>query len=101
MQPVSVEPVPEGGEFLNVDLDVESERDLAPLIAELESATHVLHAGPVEDGYRASFELPLDPTDPDRGICELADVIDSLSPEVRRIWDSARARDFNVGVQAC
>jgi hypothetical protein len=81
MQPVSEQP--EDGEFLNVDLEVESEEDLAPLVAALEQKTHLLHSGSTVNGYRASFELPLDPHSADDGICGLADVVDSLSPEVR------------------
>src|SRR2546422_11734901 len=100
MPTVTVEPTPEDGEFLNVDLDTESEQDLAPLVAALEPVTLLLHSGRVAKGYRASFELPVDPPDADSGICALADVVESLSSDARSIWDTAYVRDLNVGVQA-
>ena len=85
--------------FSNVDLDVASRADLAPLIKALEPEAFCL------DGTArrrrglcfARFELSRQPKNPDAGIVSL---IESLPARVRALWNGAAQRDFNVGVEA-
>ena len=92
-------------ELLNVDLDIESRWDLAPIIDALGEKVIVMHSGKIRGRHRASLELagPLslernDPT-PDKGILALSRLIERLPPVARRGWDRASLRRFDVGIQ--
>lgn len=88
--------------FANVDLDVASRADLAPLIAALEPRAFCLHGSAFRRGRLnvATFELSRQPRNPDAGIRAFVAVIESLPPKARALWNGARKRDFNVGVDA-
>lgn len=91
------------GTFLNVDLEIESSTDLAPLAAEMDPQTSVLHSGPARDGYLMRIEIDSDPADQsgaDERIHELCRVIEGLSPAGRQLWRSAERREFDVGYDA-
>jgi hypothetical protein len=88
--------------FSNVDLDVASRADLAPLMAALEPGAFCLD----RSSFRrrgvsfASFELSHQPRNPDAGIRAFVSLVESLPPKARALWDRAIKRDFNVGVEA-
>jgi hypothetical protein len=86
--------------FLNVDLDVVSAEDLAPLAEALAPRLDALHVGRVGRWYRASFELRRQPRTPDVAIRRIVAAIDELPPRARTRWRRATRRDFNVGIQA-
>ena len=88
-------------EFLNLDLDVESTSDLTDLANSLEGRLFVLYCGENgAGGYRASFEvdprveLPHNPTSCSEFIVEC---IESLTPELRALWNGATSRVFDFG----
>lgn len=84
--------------FLNVDLDVESSEDLAPLIAALEPHACSMERPP----GRASFELnqPVSPTTPEPLVVAFVQAVSSLPPPIRAIWDRAARRTFDIGIQS-
>jgi hypothetical protein len=86
------------GFFLNVDLDIESVEDLAPLVASFEPHAYELERPP----GRASFELsqPASPTTPEPLIREFVRVVGRLPPAVRGLWDRAPKRVFDIGIQS-
>ena len=91
------------GQFLNVDLEIESKVDLAPLAAELEPDATVLYCGPVPDGYLLTIETDSwsrASVGPDERVRDLCQIIEELSPAERQWWQSAYRREFDVGYDA-
>jgi hypothetical protein len=90
--------------FLNVDLDVSGVEDLAPLVQALRPAIFELYTGRSGSGYQAHLELAsrgsAGPSDADGTITRFVRLLLALPPRARRLWDRARQRDFNIGVQA-
>ena len=88
--------------FANVDLDIASRADLAPLVAAFEPRAFCLHSSVSRRGgvNTATFELSRQPRNPDAGIRAFVALISSLSPKARALWNGATKRDFNVGVEA-
>lgn len=88
--------------FSNVDLDVASRTDLAPLIAALEPEAFCLDGRSVRRRgmFFARFELSRQPKNPDAGIRAFVSLVESLPPRVRAVWNGATQRDFNVGVES-
>lgn len=86
--------------FLNVDLDVYSRSNLQPLVAALGSKVFVLYAGRDKRTYSAHLELARDPKNADASIRGFCALVKSLPRAQRALWNAARVRDFNIGVQA-
>jgi hypothetical protein len=88
--------------FLNVDLDLHSKFDLQPLVAAMGRKVLVLHIGRYKRTYRAHLELA------GSGLSESADstvrrfcaLIKTLPGAAFAVWNAAKVRDFNIGVQA-
>ena len=91
------------GEFLNVDLDIESKDDLAPLAAELEPNTMVVHSRS-ESGRHVlkieSWKRAGSTEGPDQRIHGLCQGLETLEPAGRELWRSASLRQFGVGYYA-
>jgi hypothetical protein len=85
--------------FLAVDLDIESKEDLAPLVADLGERAIVLHSGPTEDGNLLSVQSACDTGTPDSAISAICQMIEALSPQGRRYWETATRRTLDVGVE--
>jgi hypothetical protein len=86
--------------FLNVDLDISSREDLAPLAAALGPRLTVLHVGRIRRKYWARFELRTQPRSPDMALRRLVAAIERLPVQQRASWKRATTRDFNIGIQA-
>jgi hypothetical protein len=86
--------------FLNVDLDLASAEDLAPLVDALGAQLYALHVGRVGRWHRATLELRGQPRTPDSAIRRLVAAVRRLPPRQRARWNRATRRDFNVGIQA-
>jgi hypothetical protein len=91
---------PPSTRFLNVDLDICSKSDLQPLIAALGKKVVVLHAGREKRTYCAHLELARRTNDADATIRLFCALIGSLKGTERTLWNTAKVRDFNIGVQA-
>ena len=86
--------------FLNVDLDVYSRSNLEPLVAAFGKRVVVLHVGRRRQGYEAHLEIAGNARTADAVIRKFASLIHSLPGPARKLWDTAKRRDFNVGLQA-
>jgi hypothetical protein len=86
--------------FLNVDLDISSQEDLASLAAALQPRLIALHVGRIRKRYWARFELRTQPRSPDVAIRRLVAAIERLPARQRASWKRATTRDFNIGIQA-
>ncbi len=87
-------------QFLNVDLDVYSTRPLEPLVAALGKRVLVHYVGREGRRYSAHLCLAGDSENPDTTARALAKLVEKLPKHARRLWDTASAREFNVGIQA-
>src|SRR5437773_907049 len=88
------------GQFLNVDLDVESRGDLGPLVAAIARGAFDLNNVRRRGRHRVTFELAREPSSADAAIRRFASLLDRLPAAGRSIWDGATRRDFDVGVAA-
>jgi hypothetical protein len=86
--------------FLNVDLDLVSRSNLQPLVSALGRRIFPLYVGRIRRKYEVHLELSRAPKNPDEAIRHFAGLIRSLPNDERKLWDTARIRDFNIGVQA-
>ena len=86
--------------FLNVDLDVLSRAPLDGLVTAFGKKVVVLSVGKEGQQHGAHLELGVSPSNADRTIRRFVNLVNSLPRSPRRIWDAARVRQFNVGVQA-
>ena len=88
--------------FLNVDLDIHSKSNLQPLVTAMGKKVHVLFVGRIKRTYQVHLELW------ESGLSESADsvilgfcaLIRALPKPAIELWKAAKARDFNIGVQA-
>jgi hypothetical protein len=87
--------------FLNVDVDVWSKSDLQPLVAALgrKILVHYVGADPTEQSAHFSLATAHG-KDADTIIRRLVALIEHLPARARQLWNRARARDFNIGIQA-
>jgi hypothetical protein len=88
--------------FLNVDLDIWSATSLDPLVAAFGRRVLVLHSGKEGRRYVAHLELARSGygRDADALIREFAALVRRLPRRRRALWNAARTRDFNIGLQA-
>jgi hypothetical protein len=86
--------------FLNVDLDICSSRDLQALVTALGQKVMVLYVGRIRRTHRAHLELAKSTKTADAAIRGFCALIEALPKVERHLWNAARVRDFNIGVQA-
>ena len=90
--------------FLNVDLDVAGREDLAPLAKALHPAIFELYTGRGRSGFETHLELASRSSarlsDADATISGFVALLTTLPPGARRLWNRARRRDFNIGIQS-
>ncbi len=92
--------LPDATTFLNVDLDVSSQEDLASLAEAFRPRLFALYVGRCRRRYCARFELGTQPKNPDVAIRRFVAAIEGLPVRQRARWKRAATRDFNVGIQA-
>jgi hypothetical protein len=86
--------------FLNVDLDLTSPQDLAPLANALHARLCALHVGRRGRTYWARLELNREAGTADLAIRRLVAAIQALPRADRSHWKRTSRRDFNIGIQA-
>jgi hypothetical protein len=86
--------------FLNVDLDIYSRSDLQPLVDAFGKKVVVLYVGRIRRTYRAALEVGRITKDADDTIRAFCELIRALPRPAKRIWNSAKTRDFNIGLQS-
>jgi hypothetical protein len=85
--------------FLNVDLDIHSTSDLQPLVSALGKKVHVLWVGRLKRTYYAHLEVMKITKDADQTIRVFCALVKELPRAERKLWNQARIREFNIGVQ--
>ena len=89
------------GCFLNVDLDIYSKVDLQPLVDALGNDVSILFVGRVRRTYEAHLELRYShKKTPSKIIQSLCKLIEMLPSDARQLWDEARLRTFDIGIDA-
>lgn len=87
--------------FLNVDLEIGSRGTLDRLVAELAPHLFELYRNTEATLHRAHYEvLPCSANTVDATLREFVRVLGTLTPRAKAIWNRARVRDFNIGLQA-
>jgi hypothetical protein len=92
--------VPDPTLFLNVDLDIHSTGDLQPLVSALGDKVIDLFVGRVNRHYEAHLELAASrrKQTPTWVIIELCKLIEALPPAKRKLWNAAKIRSFDIGI---
>jgi hypothetical protein len=99
----SARQAPRGDEmsrFLNIDLDIVATSPLDSLVAGFGRRVVTLYVGREGRRYGAHLELPLESNEPDLLLRKFVKLVERLPPHSRRLWNQARVREFNVGIQA-
>jgi hypothetical protein len=86
---------------MNVDLDILSRVSLKGLVDAMAEQALVLYVGGEGQRYEAHVELASSHMSmtADRAIIGLTRLVKRLPPRYRKIWDSAKSREFNVGIE--
>lgn len=100
-RPTTAEGATEPTSFITVDLDVFSRTRLRALAETLGDSVIVLHEGRWGSRYSANFELSNSwNLSADQEIRAFIRLLEKIPSSVRRLWDQAQSRVFNIGVQA-
>ena len=88
--------------LLNVDLDIWSSTPLDDLVRAFGRRVFVLHSGKDGRRYAAHLELATDgqTRDADALVRNFVALVRKLPSASRKLWNQARTRDFNIGIQA-
>src|SRR4051812_46724848 len=88
--------------YMNVDLDIHSRVSLQGLVGAMGDEAFVLYVGGERRRHQAHVELAASHMDmsADRTILGLIRLIKRLPPRYRKVWDAARTREFNIGIEA-
>jgi hypothetical protein len=87
-------------QLLNVDLDIYSRSRLEPLARVLEKKLFIHYVGWEKDLYSAHLSLSGFGQSADALILHLAQIIRKLPESAKKLWGSAKSREFNIGIQA-
>jgi hypothetical protein len=87
-------------EFLNVDLDVYSRSNLEPLAVELGDRVSVLYVGRERGMRSVHLEIAGQPAGADEAIRAFVGLVRKLSRAKKKLWNGAKSREFNIGVQS-
>lgn len=88
--------------YLNVDLDILAPVSLDDLVRGFGDAALILYVGGARRKYEAHVELASSrmSSSADHTIIALARLVQRLPPRHRKVWNSAKLREFNIGIQA-
>ena len=81
--------------FLNIDLDIESTKDISQIVKEFSGRLSVMRNEQKEGLYIASFETGYE--EENKIIEEYVSLIENLSQEAREIWNNCSKREFDFG----
>ena len=93
------EPPGSSTKFLNIDLDLWSKSSLDPLLHAFGRKVVLLHAGKDGREYRAHLELASESGNPEVVLRRFVRLEQELPRPARALWNRARVREFNIGIQ--
>lgn len=95
--------------FLNVDLEIESNKDLTPLLQELEGKADAIYHRGFKDGFdQANLNHSTYPDCDDETkligqsnllIAAFCDLLENLSETTRNLWEDSKVKYFDVGYE--
>ena len=86
--------------FRNIDLDIESKSSLRLLARELGERVTVMFSGRMKGRHCLFVEIGGAYKSLDAVIHAFCELIEGLSPEGQRVWDSAQRKEFDLGFDA-
>ncbi|MGA9672677.1 MAG: hypothetical protein WBQ94_25900 [Terracidiphilus sp.] len=86
--------------FISVTLEIFSKSDLQPLVAAMGSKVHVHFLGKEFRLFKAYVDLADRPKTPKTAVLRYCKLIQKLPPKKRALWDSAKSRSFDIGIEA-
>ena len=89
-------------EYLNTDLEIESEGDISKIVEEFDDDVLVLHHGEVRGYQHASLEIAGSSavTCADDIINSFCALVEALSEEARATWDGCCSKAFDIGYES-
>jgi hypothetical protein len=85
---------------MSVTLEVFSKSDLQPLVAALGSKVRVHYLGKEFRLFKAYLDLVERPKMPRTTVLRYCKLIQELPPKERALWDAAKSRSFDIGIEA-
>ena len=89
----------EATHFLNIDLDLWSASPLDPLVKAFGRKVLILHVGREGRQFSAHLELAISSDNPDLLLRRFVALVERLPRPARALWNRARVREFNIGIQ--
>jgi len=86
--------------FISVTLEVFSKSDLQPLVAAFGSKVRVHYLGKEFRLFKAYLDIVEQAKSPKTSILRYCRLIQRLPPQERAIWDAAKSRSFDIGIEA-
>jgi hypothetical protein len=86
--------------FLNVDLEIFSRSKLEPLVKAFGKRVLTLYLGPEFGLNKAVLEISGQPESSEFCILRFCELIRSLPPRKRALWNAAKSRTFDIGIEA-
>ena len=86
--------------YLNTDLEIDSREDMTPLVKEFGEDVFVMYNGEWGKNFRCSFEVNESMAHANEAISYFSMLIESLSKESQKLWDSALKKVFAVGFES-
>ena len=84
--------------FLNIDLDIESEVDILPIVNSFKKSVTVMRHEFIDEKFYGSFETGF--TEPNEIIEEYTRLVDNLNADERLIWDQCNIKRFDIGFES-
>lgn len=85
--------------YLNTDLELESPKDLTPIVEAFGEDVVNLFNGEARGHYLASFEIASSEGNPDSLIQYFCMLAESLSGEEKSLWDGCFSKVFDIGYE--
>jgi len=86
--------------YLNTDLEVDSRRELTPLVEEFGDAVFLMYNGEWGKNYRCSFEVNEHLAHANEAIAFFCMLVETLPKNVRKIWDESLKKAFSIGFES-
>ncbi|WP_462174020.1 hypothetical protein [Pseudoalteromonas xiamenensis] len=87
-------------QYLNTDLTLKSPNDLTPIVNAFAHSAVVLHNDKRSGYYYTVFEsIDENLRHPNSVITHFAQLVDSLNPHERRLWNECYSKTFDIGYE--
>ncbi len=85
--------------YLNTDLELESPKDLTPIVKEFDDDAKNLYNGRGRGHYLATFEMPGYGHGPDTIIQHFCMLAEALEGDEKELWDGCFKKIFDIGYE--